>query len=48
MKTLKHYDVIDTLVCDCEIPKPKSPFDSDYDSDYCRDCDGHISQTNYL
>jgi hypothetical protein len=40
--------VIDTLVCDCEIPKPKSPFIGDYEYDYCRDCDGHISQTNYL
>lgn len=40
--------IIDTLVCDCEIPKPKSPFIGDYEYDYCRDCDGHISQTNYL
>jgi hypothetical protein len=35
--------VVDTLVCDCEISKPKSPFMDDEGYDYCRDCDGHIT-----
>ena len=33
--------VVGTL-CDCEIPKPKDPF-NDIDKHYCRDCENLIS-----
>lgn len=37
-------ETADFHICDCVIPKPKTPFMGEIDSNLCRECEGYIKK----